>query len=124
MIEAINNTFSSDKDLKILNFYWDSCPPCHTFMPLFIDAEKRYWDDFDFIIVNCWTNPKLSQKYWVRSTPTIIVQKWEEIVFNNPWAPNWVELKKVLLQLSGKNEADFSKEESSPENKKRFFWLF
>ena len=122
MLEAINNTFNSAKELKILNFYWDSCPPCHSFMPIFIDAEKRYWDDFDFIVINVSGNRELSEKYWVRSTPTILVLKWEEIIFNKPWVPNWDELKKVLLDLCWKDSDTIKQKTIKP--KKKFFWLF
>jgi len=42
MIQANNNKFNSEKKLKILNFYSENCPPCHAFMPNFIEAEKTF----------------------------------------------------------------------------------
>jgi thiol-disulfide isomerase/thioredoxin len=40
--QAENNKIPGEKKLKILNFYSDTCPPCHAFMPNFIEAEKTY----------------------------------------------------------------------------------
>ncbi len=119
MLEAQNNTYHSNKKLQILNFYWDACPPCHSFMPIFIEAEKKYWEYIDFVVINCATNIELSQKYRVMSTPTIIVLNGEEIIFNKPWVPNWAELKKVLIDLIWKEP-----EERKEDKKKKFLWLF
>ncbi len=119
MIEAQNNTYKSDKKLQILNFYWDACPPCHSFMPIFIDAEKRYWEYIDFVVVNVANNLDFSRKYQVMSTPTIIVLNWEEIVFNKPWVPNWAELKEVLVNLIWKEP-----EERKAVKRKKFLWIF
>ena len=119
MIEAQNNIYSSTKKLQILNFYGDSCPPCHSFMPIFIDAEKRYWEHFEFVVVNVANNMELSQKFRVMSTPTIIILDWEKVIFNKPWVPNWSELKQVMVGLIW-NEP----EEKKVETKKKFFWLF
>lgn len=121
MLEAVNNTYNSYKELKILNFYGDTCPPCHSFMPIFINAEERYKNYMDFIVVNCGKNIELSNQFWVRSTPTVIVLKWEEIVYNKPWVPNWAELKQLLVQLIWK---DVSSEVVETKKKKKFFWLF
>ena len=119
MIIAKNNQYSSEKNLKILNFYSDWCPPCHAFMPNFFEAEKTFWKDFDFITINTWENMELSWKFWVRWTPTIIIIKGEEIIFNQSWVPNWWELKKIMIKLIWE-EPKKTKEVS----KKRFFWLF
>lgn len=99
MIIAKNNKFESTKNLKILNFYSDWCPPCHAFMPNFVAAEKTFWNDFDFISINTWYNPELSQKFLIRWTPTIIIIKNNEIVFNQSWVPNWMQLKETMVNL-------------------------
>ena len=118
MIQADNNIYNSTKELKILNFYSDWCPPCHAFMPNFIEAEKTYWEYFEFISVNSENNIELFQKYRVMWTPTVIILKWEEIVFNKSWVPNWIELKKIMINL-------IWKEPKKQEIKKKvFFGLF
>jgi thioredoxin-related protein len=51
-------------------------------MPNFIEAEKTYQEYFDFVAVNSTNNMELFQKYRVMGTPTIIILKLEEIIFN------------------------------------------
>ncbi len=99
MIEAIDNKINSKKKLKILNFYSDWCPPCHTFMPNFLAAEKTYWEHFDFIVVNVAKNMWLAAKFWIRWTPTVVILDWDILVYNQGWVPNWADLKKIMLQL-------------------------
>jgi thiol-disulfide isomerase/thioredoxin len=99
MIIAQDNTYNSNKELKILNFYSDWCPPCHAFMPNFIAAEKTFWNHFDFISINTWENIELSSKFRVRWTPTIIIMQNEEIIYNKAWVPNWAELKEIMNKL-------------------------
>ena len=121
MLQANNNTYNSTKELKILNFYSDGCPPCHAFMPNFIEAEKTYWDYFDFIAINSANNIELFQKYRVMWTPTIIILDWDKIMFNQSGVPNWWELKKFMMNLAWITEEDLQK---NKQKKKRFFGLF
>ena len=120
MIIAENNTYSSSKNPQILNFYSDSCPPCHAFMPNFIEAEKTFWNEFDFVAVNAANNIELFWKYRVMWTPTIIILKDNEVVYQKSWVPNWKELKDFMLDISWKKEENTNIEK--PE-RKRFFWL-
>jgi len=119
MLQANNNTYNSTKQLKILNFYSDWCPPCHAFMPNFIEAEKKYQKYFDFIVVNVWENMGLAQKFRVMWTPTIIILKWEEVIFNKSWVPNWDELKKIMVDLIWEEP-----EKEKEVKKKKFLGLF
>ena len=118
MLQANNNTYNSTKELKILNFYSDWCPPCHSFMPIFIEAEKTYQEYFDFVVVNSANNMELFQKYRVMGTPTIIILKWEEIIFNKSGVPNWAELKQIMISLIWKEPKKIEIK------KKKFFGLF
>jgi len=122
MIIAENNNFTSEKRLKILNFYSDTCPPCHAFMPNFITAEKTFWKYYDFIAINSTNNIWLFQKFRVMWTPTIIILNWEKVVFNQSWVPNWWELKETMLNIAWIKEDDLIQEKD--EKKKRFFGLF
>ena len=119
MIIARENEYNSEKKLKILNFYSDWCPPCHAFMPNFIEAEKTFWEYYDFIVINTWQNPWLSQKFWIRWTPTIIILKNNEIIHRQSWVPNWWELKHLMIELMWE-----IKEKKWEIKKKRLFWLF
>lgn len=122
MIEAIKNKYISKKQFKILNFYSDWCPPCHAFMPNFIEAEKTFWKYFDFIIVNVWNNINLASSFRVMWTPTIIILDWEKIIFNQSWVPNWWELKKIMTDLIWKD--NIINEEKIIVPKKKFLGLF
>lgn len=123
MIQVQNSKLSWEKNLKILNFYSEDCPPCHAFMPNFIEAEKSFWKYFDFILINSSDNIELFQKYKVMWTPTIIIIDWEKIIFNQSWVPNWLELKKIMMNVAWISENDL--EENKKENKKKwFFGLF
>jgi len=123
MIQVQNSKLSWEKNLKILNFYSENCPPCHAFMPNFIEAEKSFWKYFDFILINSSDNIELFQKYKVMWTPTIIIIDWEKIIFNQSWVPNWLELKKIMMNVAWISENDL--EENKKENKKKwFFGLF
>lgn len=125
MIIAENNNYSSENKLKILNFYSENCPPCHAFMPNFIEAEKTFWKYFDFIAINSSNNLELFQKYRIMGTPTIIIMDWEKIVLNASWVPNWKELKENMIRLAWISEKDLeTKKEYKKETKKRFFWFF
>ena len=119
--QAQNDKIHWKKELKILNFYSNNCPPCHAFMPNFIEAEKTYWKYYDFIAINSNNSIELFQKFKVMWTPTVIILKWQEIVFNQSWVPNWQELKQVLLKIAWINENDLVKQENK---KKKWFWLF
>lgn len=123
MIQAQNNKFSSEKNLKILNFYSDTCPPCHAFMPNFFEAEKIMWKYFDFILVNSNSNLWLFEKFRVMWTPTIIILDWEKIVFNQSWVPNWWELKVFMMNLAWITQEDLEKDKQE-KKKKWFFGLF
>ncbi len=119
--QAQNDKIPWKKELKILNFYSNNCPPCHAFMPNFIEAEKTYWKYYDFIAINSNNSIELFQKFKVMWTPTVIILKWQEIVFNQSWVPNWQELKQVLLKIAWISENDLEKQETK---KKKWFSLF
>ena len=116
--QALNNKYNITKELTILNFYSDSCPPCHAFMPNFIEAEKTYWEYFDFVAINSTNNMELSRKYRVMGTPTIIILKWDKIILNQSWVPNGAELKKIMIDLIWKEP------EKIEVKKKKIFGLF
>ena len=123
MIQAQNNKHNSDKNLKILNFYSDTCPPCHAFMPNFFEAEKILWKYFDFILVNSNDNIELFQKFRVMWTPTIIILDQGKVVYNQSWVPNGQELKKFMMNLAWITQQDLEKDKQE-KKKKWFFGLF
>jgi thiol-disulfide isomerase/thioredoxin len=122
--QAKNNKIPWEKNLKILNFYSDSCPPCHAFMPNFIEAEKVFWKYYDFIAINSSNSIELFQNFRVMWTPTVIILNWDKVVFNQSWVPNGQELKKILLNTAWITENDLEKNLEKEKKKKWFFGLF
>lgn len=117
-----NNKIIWNKDLKILNFYSANCPPCHAFMPNFIEAEKTYWKYYDFLTINSDNNIQLFEKFRVMGTPTIIILDLQKIIFNKSWVPNGQELKNILLKTAWINDSNLK--ENTNKEKKWFFDLF
>jgi len=125
LYQAQNNSLPWEKNLKILNFYSDTCPPCHAFMPNFIEAEKMFWKYYDFIAINSTNALELFQKFRVMWTPTVIILDWEKIIFNQSWVPNWQELKQILLKTAWITEQDLKTQKQEEKKKKKwFFGLF
>jgi len=126
LFQAQNNKLPWEKNLKILNFYSNNCPPCHAFMPNFIEAEKMFWKYYDFIAVDSSNSIELFQKYRVMWTPTVIILDWEKILFNQSWVPNWQELKNFLMKMAWVTQKDLdeNKKEEKAKKTKWFFGLF
>lgn len=60
-----------------IDFYSDTCPPCQTLLSYLPNLAEHY-KDTDVVIakVNSQYNPKLSNKFMVRSVPlTVVVGK-------------------------------------------------
>ena len=121
--QAQNNKIPWEKKLKILNFYSNNCPPCHAFMPNFIEAEKVFWKYYDFIAINSDNSIALFQNFRVMWTPTVIILNWDKIIFNQSWVPNGQELKNILLKTAWITE-DTLEQDKKEEKKKKWFNLF
>lgn len=68
--EFMENTNS----IVFIDFYSDTCPPCQTLLSYLPNLSEHYKDS-DVVIakVNSSFNPKLSQKFMVRSVPLTVV---------------------------------------------------
>ncbi len=68
--EFIQNTQS----VVFIDFYSDTCPPCQTLLSYLPNLAEHYKDETVVIAkVNSAYNPKLSNKFMVRSVPLTIV---------------------------------------------------
>lgn len=119
-----NNKIPWNKKFKILNFYSDSCPPCHAFMPNFFAAEETFWEKFDFLVVNVANNMQLASSFWIRWTPTIIILDWDKVAFNQSGIPNGQDLKNYMISLIWWLPEKKSIIVDSNIKKKKFLWLF
>lgn len=68
--EFIENTDS----VVFIDFYSDTCPPCQTLLTYLPNLAEHYKDEKVVIAkVNSAHNPKLSNKFMVRSVPLTVV---------------------------------------------------
>lgn len=68
-------SFMEDTDAVIfIDFYSDTCPPCQTLLTYLPNLVEHYKDENVVIAkVNSTHNPKLSNKFMVRSVPLTVV---------------------------------------------------
>ena len=60
--------------LVFIDFYSDTCPPCQTLLSYLPNLAQHYKDEKVVIAkVNSAYNPKLSNKFMVRSVPLTVV---------------------------------------------------
>ena len=68
--EFIENT----DNVVFIDFYSDTCPPCQTLLAYLPNLAQHYKDEKVVIAkVNSTYNPKLSNKFMVRSVPLTVV---------------------------------------------------
>jgi thioredoxin 1 len=68
--------------IKLYDFYTEYCQPCKQLSPI-IDTLKKEFEgneNVEIIKVNVDVEPELSTKYNIRSVPTLIYLKDDEIV--------------------------------------------
>lgn len=69
------SAFMEDTDSVVfIDFYSDTCPPCQTLLSYLPNLAEHYKDEKVVIAkVNSTHNPKLSNKFMVRSVPLTVV---------------------------------------------------
>lgn len=67
--------------IVFIDFYSDTCPPCQTLLT-YLPNLAQYYENEDVIItkVNAANNPKLSNKFMVRSVPLTVVIGKDKVV--------------------------------------------
>ena len=63
----------------LLDFYADWCRPCRTLFPTVRKLADKYKEDFIMRKINVDENPKLAQRFKVRSIPALFILKDKEI---------------------------------------------
>ncbi|MBL1408488.1 thioredoxin family protein [Sphingobacterium faecale] len=85
--------------LKLLQFYADWCQPCQMMMPIVASIKGKEYDFLDILQYNVDEEAFLSQKYNIRSIPTVVVLKNNEEVWRYTGPMRASELKEILLSL-------------------------
>lgn len=81
----------------LVDFYADWCQPCKMQAPILQDFAKRMNSKVRVLKINVDKNPKIAQKYGIRSIPTLVIFKKGTIV----WRGAGVHQTKQLEQVVG-----------------------
>jgi thioredoxin 1 len=104
MIEITSKNFEevvmkSDKPV-VMDFGAEWCNPCKIISPIIEDLSKEYEDEVKIVKCNVDDNPELSQKFNIRSIPTILFLKNGKIFDTKIGAGNKQSfVKKIELLL-------------------------
>lgn len=100
--EEVLNT---DK-IVVLDFYENMCPPCTSMIPTIINISKSS-DDVKVVMINLSDSntSKLSEKYQVSASPTIVILKNGKVIEGFVGATSEENIMSVInKQLESKNE--------------------
>ncbi len=78
MIEIKQDTFQKElaaNKLVVLDFYSTECPPCEALAPKYEALDKLYGKDVRFIKMFRQENRELSEKFGIRSSPSVLFFK-------------------------------------------------
>jgi thioredoxin 1 len=105
MLEITNKNFEevvmkSDKPV-VLDFWAEWCSPCRIISPIMEDLSKEYENEVKIVKCNVDDNPELSQKFNIRSIPTVFfIKKGGEVFDTKIGAGNKQSfIKKIELLL-------------------------
>tara|TARA_R110002012_G_scaffold313922_1_gene526164 strand:- start:121 stop:456 length:336 start_codon:yes stop_codon:yes gene_type:complete len=79
MIPVSNETFGKlvvEPSLKrpvVIDMWAEWCGPCKIFAPIYEKVSKDYSSDMDFYKLNVDDNPEISDKYGIKSIPTVLI---------------------------------------------------
>ena len=60
--------------IQVKKFYADWCGPCKMLTPI-MEQVKGNFSDIDFQNIDIESQYEIAQKYYVRSVPTVIIEK-------------------------------------------------
>ena len=91
--EAIEN-----KGVKVVDFWAEWCGPCRMITPIIEDLAAEYGDQVQIGKLNVDENAEVSQRYAIRSIPTILIFKDGEVVDRHVGTTTKVALKAKIDQ--------------------------
>jgi len=71
--ENYSDFVQTTDNVIFIDFYTQTCPSCVELMPLLDRLDANFIDKAEICRVNVSQNPKLAQKYSIRSVPVCVV---------------------------------------------------
>jgi len=99
------------ESIVFIDFYSDTCPPCQTLLSYLPNLKEHYKEEKVVIAkVNVANNPKLSNKFMVRSVPLTVVIGKDKMVKKAEIGLHAIDSYfKMIDKELGKNKGLFSK---------------
>ena len=80
----------------LIDFWAEWCGPCKAIAPMLNDIAEEYRDKLTIVKLNVDENPKTSQRFNVRSIPTLILFKNDQVEGQKVGAPRKSDLVAFL----------------------------
>jgi len=77
--KTFNTIINSDK-LVLVDFWADWCRPCKQLSPILEEVSNDYSDKITIFKANIDENEETSEKYGIRSLPTLMIFKNNEMI--------------------------------------------
>lgn len=81
----------------LVDFHAVWCGPCHTQAPILDELKKKLGEKISIIKIDVDKNPNVSQRFQVRSIPTLILFKSSEVVWRKSGIATAHELEQIII---------------------------
>jgi len=95
--ENVTEVLSSRK-LIVIDMWASWCGPCKMFMPVFVAVADSYADNPDVVFAKCNIDeqPWIASQLVVKSVPTVMVTRGEQVLFRESRVLGAAELTKAV----------------------------
>ena len=94
---TFSDMINSDKPV-LVDFYADWCGPCKMMPPILKEVKSNLGDQVKIIKIDSDKETQLSQKYQIRSIPTLIIFKNGKVLWKEAGVKQASELQTILKQ--------------------------
>ena len=89
----------ASKKPVLIDFFTEWCGPCKTLSPILKKVAKKMGDEVKIIKIDIDKNPVLAQKLNVRSVPTLMIYKEENLLWRQTGFVPKAQLIKALKEF-------------------------